>query len=293
MALAKILIDKEVQFGNLRKRYSNYAGCARHVNLRQIKNNLVVILTTQRTGSTLLCQDIESSLCLDYSPTESFIPLLQGFSKRSIEPSKVSSMIENILQSFVGSDFTILKVMIDYVGWLGFFCADKTRALNSSYAQLASFFIDELKCIDHSSLYRLVRLDRKNKLKQAVSRLINSMGLPTHIKTEKDAINFENELLKKLEKHPNYHCMIVDQLAIILRQLCLLDNCLSGLSKTKLHCCYEFESDLLHGRDSYLNDLFDAGEYQIANIHRSLLPTSGKKSREMLQRLLEVIGYSD
>ena len=292
MALAKILIDKEVQFGKLRKKYSNYAGCASHVDLRQVKNNLIVILTTQRTGSTLLCQDMESSLRLDYSPTESFIPLLQGFSKRLIEPLEVSGKIDNILQSFHGSDFTILKVMIDYIGWLGFLCADKNCALNSTYAQLSSFFLDELKCIDQSSLYRLVRLDRKNKLKQAVSRLINSMGLPTHIKTEKDAIYFENNLSKKLEMHPHYHCMIVDQLGIILRQLCLLDDCLSGLSKTRLDCCYEFESDLLHNRDSYLANLFDSDEYQIANIRRSLLPTSGKTSREMLQRLLDVIGYS-
>ena len=293
MALAKILIDKEVQFSRLRKKYSHYAGCASHINLRQIKNNLVVIVTTQRTGSTLLCQDMESSLRLSYSPTESFIPLLQGFSKCSIEPTKVSAMIENILQSFDSSDFTILKVMIDYVGWLGFLCTDKKSALNCSYAQLSSFFIDELKCIDQASLYRLVRLDRKNKLKQAISRLINSMGLPTHIKTETDAIDFENHLLKKLEKYPNYHCMIVDQLGIILRQLCLLDNCLSGLSKTKLYCCYELESDLLRDRDSYLSQLFDTGEFRIAKVCRTLLPTSGKQSREMLQRLLEVIGYSD
>ena len=131
----------------------------------------------------------------------------------------MSTMIENILQSFDGSDFTILKVMIDYVGWLGFLCTDKKRALNCSYAQLSSFFIDELKCIDQARLYRLVRLDRKNKLKQAISRLINSMGLPTHIKTEADAIDFENHLSEALERSTNHHGRIADRPGMILRQL--------------------------------------------------------------------------
>lgn len=291
MAIGEILIDKEPQFNNLRKKYSDYAGCASHIDLRQIKNNLIVILTTQRTGSTLLCQDIESTCCLSYSPTESFIPLLQGFSKCMIEPAEIINRIENILQSLASDDLSVFKIMVDYIGWLGFFCVDKDRALNWTYSQLSAFFIDELKCVDQSKLSRLVRLDRKDKLKQAVSRLINSMGLPTHIKTEDDAASFEIQLSKKLEQHPNYHCMIIDQLGIILRQLCILDDCLSRLGNTELYCRYEFEADLIGRKDTYLNDLFDGMVCKPSAIRRSLKPTSGQCSQEMLRKLLSIVGH--
>ena len=291
MAISKILIDKEAQFSHLRQKYSHYAGCASHIDLRQVKNHLIVILTTQRTGSTLLCQDIESSCRLSYSPTESFIPLLQGFSKCTIEPDEISNRIENILQSFADQDLSVFKIMVDYIGWLGFFCADKDRALNWSYAQLSAFFIDKLKCIDPSKQCRFVRLDRKDKLKQAVSRLINSMGLPTHIKTEADANHFEIQLSNKLAKYPNYHCMIIDQLGIILRQLCILDDCLSRLANTELYCCYEFEDDLLERKDIYLNNLLEGIDCQPSSIRRALKPTAGKRSREMLRNLLQIIGY--
>ena len=293
MSLSKLLIDKEVQFNRLKVKFADYAGCASSVDLRQIKNNLIVILTTQRTGSTLLCQDIESALRLEYSPTEAFIPLLQGFSKRAIAPNDIGEKLERILQGCAGTDFSVFKIMIDYAGWLGFLCADKNASLSLSYAQLSAFFIDRLKCIDQSSLCRLVRLDRKNKLKQAVSRLLNSMGLPTHIQTEDDAINFENQLQSKLSQHPNYHCMIVDQLGIILRQSCLLDECLSSLSETELYCCYEFEADLLNKQGSYLSSLVNNSEFKISEIQRKLKPTSGKTTREMLRKLYQVVGSSD
>ena len=293
MSLSKLLIDKEVQFNRLKVKFADYAGCASSVDLRQIKNNLIVILTTQRTGSTLLCQDIESALRLEYSPTEAFIPLLQGFSKRAIAPNDIGEKLERILQGCAGTDFSVFKIMIDYAGWLGFLCADKNASLSLSYAQLSAFFIDRLKCIDQSSLCRLVRLDRKNKLKQAVSRLLNSMGLPTHIQTEYDAINFENQLQSKLSQYPNYHCMIVDQLGIILRQSCLLDECLSSLSDTKLYCCYEFEADLLNKEGSYLSSLVNNSEFKISEIQRKLKPTSGKTTREMLRKLYQVVGSPD
>lgn len=293
VALAQLLIDKEVQFNRLKVKFADYAGCASSVDLRQIKNNLIVILTTQRTGSTLLCQDIESALRLEYTPTEAFIPLLQGFSKRAIAPNDIGVKLERILQSCSGRDFSVFKIMIDYAGWLGFLCADKNAALSLSYAQLSALFVDRLKCIDQFSLRRLVRLDRKNKLKQAVSRLINAMGLPTHIQTEDDAINFENQLKRKLFQHPNYHCMIVDQLGIILRQSCLLDECLLCLNDTELYSCYEFEADLLNKQDCYLSSLVDGSEFRISKIQRKLKPTSGQISREMLRKLRQVVGSND
>jgi len=291
MALSRLLIHKESQFSARRKEFSAYAGCANHVNLQQITNNLIVILTTQRTGSTLLCQDLESALKLNYSPTESFIPILTGFSKQHINTIDMGLRIGNILQSFKSSNFTVIKLMMDYVGWLGFFCADKDFALNASYRQLSLYFIENLKCVNATNFYSLVRLDRKNKLKQALSRFINSTGLPTHIKTEKDAIEFEKLLEAKLNEMPDYHCMVIDQLAIILRQIRMLDECLSSIKDTKTYCCFDFENDLLKNKDHYLSRLLGSTISTPSVIKRSLIPTSGIKSKEVIKQLQEIISY--
>ena len=106
MVLASLLIHKEDQFNLLRNKFKEYAGCSGGNHLQQIRNGLVLILTTQRTGSTLLCQNIESSLGLDYSPTESFIPMLQGFSECTIPPLDIIKNLEDHLQSFAGSKIT-------------------------------------------------------------------------------------------------------------------------------------------------------------------------------------------
>ena len=292
MSLSQILIHREAQFNNQRKKFIDYAGCASSVDLQQITNNLIVIITTQRTGSTLLCQDIESALNLDYSPTESFIPILTGFSKYGIKADDLAGKIEALLQSFAHSDFTVIKLMIDYVGWLGFFCADRDIALDATYKQLSAFFIGKLKCLDPSSYSQLVRLDRKNKLKQAVSRLINAMGLPTHIKTEEDAVQFEKQLASKLLDYPDYPSMIVDQLGIILRQTSLLDACIDTLNCAVPMCSYEFEADLIKNKDTYLSLLFEGSGFQISEIKRKLKPTSGRQSREMLEKLLQIVSFS-
>jgi len=293
MSLSQMLVHREAQFNNQRKKFIDYAGCASNINLKQIQNDLIIILTTQRTGSTLLCQDIESVLKLGYSPTESFIPLLQAFSKHAIKADAIPSRIESVLQSFADSEVTVIKLMIDYVGWLGYFCADRDMALKSSYQQLSSFFIDGLTCVNESSFYRLVRLDRKNKLKQAVSRLINSMGLPTHIKTENDSVQFERQLAAKLVEYPDYPSMIIDQLGIIMRQTSLLDACLASSRKSALFFSYEFESDLINNKNFYLDPLFEGSGYQMSEVQRILRPTSGDHARKMLQKLLQVVSFSE
>ena len=289
MTLSLMLIDKESQFNIRKKNFKEYAGCASGIDLKQIKNNLVIILTTQRTGSTLLCQDIKSVLGLRYTPTESFIPLLSGFSKKKISPKEIAGRLDSLLQSFAEDSFTVLKCMIDYIGWLGFFCAERDFALNASYKELSAYFIDSLKCVNDDNSYMLLRLDRKEKLKQSVSRFINAMGLPTHISSSDDAIEFEKALEEKLVAYPDYHCMIVDQLGIILRQVRLLEGSLDLLVNTPPPFCLEFESDLLARKNSYLHEIFEGYGYPMSMVERKLIPTSGVKSKQMLKSLIELI----
>ena len=163
-------------------------------------------------------------------------------------------------------------------------------SLSASYKELSYNFVSNLRCVNETCFYRLVRLDRRDKLKQSVSRLINAMGLPTHIRTVNDAVEFEKNLGEKLARYPDYPCMIADQLRIILGQVSLLDGCLDSLQYSKNFVSFEFESDLLGRKDDYLFDLFNGSGIELSSPKRNLIPTSGSKSKEMLSIFKRLIG---
>ena len=125
MPLAQHLIDKELQFDNQRKHFLKFAGCAADIDFKLFSNHLIVIATTQRTGSTLMCQDISSAFDLSYCPTESFLGVLTGFFNGKIAPEAVSGQLMGILQLYKNQKISVYKVMIDYLGWLGFLCTTR------------------------------------------------------------------------------------------------------------------------------------------------------------------------
>ena len=73
--LWRSLIHSENQFSKIKKNFSNVSSCVEN-NLNLDGLPILLIITTQRTGSTVLCQDLEQACQLNYSPTESFIPPL-------------------------------------------------------------------------------------------------------------------------------------------------------------------------------------------------------------------------
>ena len=92
------LIHSEQQFAQLRPAMEPYAGCVDPTQWPVLTNPLVMILTTQRTGSTLLCQDIASAWQLPYQPTESFVPPLTGIFNNAIPPESLTQQLANTLQ---------------------------------------------------------------------------------------------------------------------------------------------------------------------------------------------------
>ena len=186
------LIHSEQQFVHLRSTMEPYAGCVDPTQWPKLINPLVLILTTQRTGSTLLCQDIASAWQLPYQPTESFVPPLTGFFNNAIPPQALTQQLANTLTQHNTAPCNVFKLMADYIGWLGFFCCPKDQALSASYTELSARFLQLLQsnCPDG---FQLIQLERKHKLKQAISRLFNCMGLPTHIRNDEAAIRSECE----------------------------------------------------------------------------------------------------
>ena len=286
------LIHSNQQFALLRPAMELYAGCVDLTQLPVLANPLLLILTTQRTGSTLLCQDIASAWQLPYQPTESFIPPLTGIFNRAIPPETLTTQIANTLNQHVLANCSVFKLMVDYVGWLGFFCAPKEQALTASYSELSTFFLNLLQS-QATGRFHLIQLDRKHKLKQAISRLFNCMGLPPHIVNDDDQQCFDARLREKLNAYPHLELMVIDQLRIILSQCRLIEAILSEFTGISCIDTFEYERDLCGNPQTYLHSLSARIGFNSGLVNRQLRRTSGTVSGDLLNQTLELIGFED
>ena len=182
--------------------------------------------------------------------------------------------------------------MADYIGWLGFFCSPKDQALSASYTELSARFLQFLQ--SHSPKgAQLIQLERKQKLKQAISRLFNCMGLPTHIRNDQDQNSYDAKLAEKLADYPNLELMVIDQLRIILSQCRLIDAMLSqstGISSTNQ---LEYEHDLCQNTQSYLNPISDRLGLKAGAIRRQLRRRSGAVNKDLLPQTLQCLGLDE
>ena len=270
----------------------SYAGCVDPTQWRVLNKPLVLILTTQRTGSTLLCQDIASAWQLPYQPTESFVPPLTGIFNNSIPPEALTQQLANTLKQHNHASCSVFKVMADYIGWLGFFCTSKEQALSASYSELSASFLHLLE-VNSPEGFQLIRLERKQKLKQAISRLFNCMGLPTHIRNDEDQKSYDAELTEKLAAYPQLDLMVIDQLRIILSQCRLIEAMLSQNTSISWSAQLEYERDLCKNTQTYLKPISAQLGFKTGSIHRQLRRTSGSVNRDLLKQILQSLGLNE
>ena len=286
------LIHSEQQFAHLRPAMESYAGCVDPTQWPVLTKPLVLILTTQRTGSTLLCQDIASAWQLPYQPTESFVPPLTGIFNNAIRPEALTQQLANTLNQHNQASCSVFKVMADYIGWLGFFCTSKDKALSASYTELSAHFLQLLQSKSPGG-FQLIHLKRKQKLKQAISRLFNCMGLPTHIRNDEDQKSFDAELTEKLAAYPQLDLMVIDQLRIILSQSRLIEEMLSQSSGISWSAQLEYERDLCKNMQTYLNPISAQIGFKAGAIQRQLRRTSGSVNRYLLKQILQSLGLNE
>ena len=286
------LIHSNQQFAQLRPAMERYAGCVDPTRLPVLPNPLLLILTTQRTGSTLLCQDIASAWQLPYQPTESFINPLTGVFNSAIPPDSLTTQLANTFNQHAQSPCSVFRLMADYIGWLGFFCAPKEQALTASYSELSARFLELLQSKSPKG-FQLIQLERTQKLKQAISRLFNCMGLPTHIRNDEDQKSYDAKLAEKLAAYPQLDLMVIDQLRFILSQCCLIEAILSPSTGITSNDALEYERDLCGNPQTYLHPLSARMGLNAGRVQRQLRRTSGAVSRDLLIQTLQRLGLED
>ena len=288
--LWRSLIHSENQFSEIKKNFSKVSSCVEN-NLNLEGLPILLIITTQRTGSTVLCQDLEQACQLNYSPTESFIPPLTYLFNNY--PNHTQKLLQEILdRSFMHpykGPIYIHKLMIDYLGWLGFLYAPKDFVQNASYVDLSIWAIKFIMSKTKNNL-PLVFLNRTDKFAQASSRLINSLGLKTHLSTNQERVEFNEILKNKLNdlKHPE--AMLLDQASLIIKQNDLLSKIYKDLSSDYQSVIINYEQDICDESFSYLDKFIDSKLLNKSNISRKLKKTANINGENLISSTKKILG---
>lgn len=291
--LFKRLIHTERQFDNIKKTFLNISSSIKYKNT--IKDlPILLILTTQRTGSTVLCHDLEQSCNLKYKPTESFVPPLK-YLFNNFPNYKEESFQNKFNDAFsfpTKGPIYIQKLMIDYVGWIGFFLAPKEFVKEASYIDLSNWAIKFILRQSKNNL-PIIFLDRTDKFAQASSRLINAMGFKTHLSHESEKKEFKNKVELKLKglKHPE--AMLLDQTSIILKQNYLLNSLYTKLSNEYNTVKINYENDICDLSHNYLNGFLSKNICDTDKISRKLFKTANKASEELIYSTKILLGQKN
>ena len=298
--LAKSMIWQESQFNEKMRQggFHRYSLKSSELSAHPYAGRTVIIvLTTQRSGSTLLCDDLGQYLGLPYKPTETFIPVLQNYFRSSHcddpEQSRDSLMtaFSNALSYASGSGAeqpVVHKLMIDYMGWLS--CAAGIGRESSTYVSKCESFLRWIfsGC---SSDSRLILLKRRNLSGQAVSRFINSMGYETHLTSEHERASFEAKVKQRLSEVNDPAGSILEHAVIIHKQNKMIDSIRKSLH---CHCNVSvrelwFESDVVGCFPGYLPDLAFSASNDLSRVSRSLVQTSGVVNKSLGALLRELL----
>ena len=296
ITLSSALIWQEHQFREKMRVDGSHRPCLPASSLPRSpyrNKQVIIILTTQRSGSTLLCDDLMSYLQLPYKPTETFIPLLQNYFGHSSLRERIhsSTNTEKALMNAIAYPATgesscpvIHKIMIDYAGWIS--TSIGIGEESDSYKKKCYLFLEWIFRDCHPES-KLIVLRRRRVAAQAVSRFINSMGFETHLASESQRQDFEKKVLERLDSIKAPEESILEHASILTKQNSLIDqvvNISSNISQVRMFNM-RFEDDLVAGFPHYLTSLMIPKAGDPHKVVRQTVPTTGTINSMLLEKL--------
>ena len=286
-----------------------------NVHNRDMQNNkIVLIFSTQRSGSTMVCSDFAQTKILG-NPSEYFTEkILPGsnFDNCSLSPKEIKAEIDRILnKATTANGVTSIKVMSDYITEIAKALEaigikpkssdspskQETRSPREHLKQLFVSFFNDLDVDDNFVAFRVYR---KDKLKQAVSRFVaaktglyhvwrNAEGkLDNHYdRPENKATPFSLDI----DRNYDYNKLsnIIDS---IYREEKELDILFESFNIRPINIIYE---EIVENTD-YLKDIAKQTKLikdlsVIGKIERKTVKTSSKINQELIQRFNRDGGY--
>ena len=208
-------------------------------------------------------------------------------------PNHKQELLKEILdRSFmhpIRGPIYIHKLMVDYLGWLGFLYAPKDFVQNASYVDLSIWAIKFIISKTKNNL-PLVFLNRTDKFAQASSRLINTLGLKTHLSTNEERIQFNEILKNKLNDLNHPEAMILDQASIIIKQNDLLAEIYKDLSSDHQSVIINYEKDICDESYTYLEKFLDKKLFNKSLISRKLKKTANINGDNLICSTKKILG---
>lgn len=240
-----------------------------------LNNRSLVILATQRSGSTMICDDIAGTKLLG-APSEWFLPIINQINCANSSPSTIKEHIMNVIKcGTTANNIFSVKIMSNQIWPIG-------TCLN--YAGLSlqqepdDAFYEFFKCASY------VRLRRKDKISQAVSRVIANLTNTYHLVDSIDGLEFmlHNYTCEKNAIDFYYdRVLIEDELKNIYHDDCVLDYYIAKFNIS----CLELDYDTCVDDRNYVNLI--AKQFNIPSvslINRRIKRISGDTQREWVER---------
>jgi len=235
----------------------------------------LIILSTQRSGSTMLCDDIQGTGQLGY-PSEYFIDTIEKFVANKNTSELSSSFYSAIKNGKSNNGIESMKIMSNQIFVIGEIISkisnDKEEALNCFYKYISSGYI--------------ILLERKDKVAQAVSRILARQRKIYHLvdKNSNEELRGVGLQTNDLEENANLVYSkkeIEDEIENIKKEEIFL---LDFLSNYKINYKKLYYEDIVENRD-YVYEIVTA--FEIKNITlqpRRLKKIAGSIGDEWIKR---------
>ena len=268
-----------------------------------------LILTTQRSGSTLLFHDLLSSLNVESErkgkkiiASESFIPLLRSAFSYKNGDTIDNNDFEQLVRRGVATDYNfsnseaiVHKVMASYISKLGFLA--KAEVDNDSLIDHAINFINtHSQC---SEELVIIFLKRDNLIRQAISHIINDISSKNSISshfTDAETIKDQKLKLKKIINKSDKDILfnkLLNKVVDINSQNQFISQVCNNLKKDFKVIRLSYEDDLCKSASrsiQKINSTLEVDILKTENIQRSLKKGSSNINESLYNLFCQKIG---
>lgn len=233
----------------------------------------IVILSTQRSGSTMVCDDIAGTGVLG-TPSEYLIKVIENFKLSALELKKLFE--DQLKKGCTENKVCSVKVMSNQIKPIG----NVLKKLGFECESPESCFYEFVKDSE------IVRVHRQNKTAQAVSRVMARMTKVYHsadsIKGVESLVGGEASKESRDETSLEYDAKLISkEIAAINKEEFFLDNFIKQYSLEVIDVCYE---EVIDNR-SYVHELANSISIeQVSLRERRLKKVSGNTSTDWIKR---------
>lgn len=238
----------------------------------------LLILSTQRSGSTMICSDISSTGILGH-PNEYFINTIDLWQRKEARDKIIDSINKISINSSTSNGVQAVKIMSNQISIIGLILQKLDIAQGSN--NLDCFF-------SYFSDYVFIRVVREDKVAQAVSRVMaEKTGIYHYIDSSKSNLKLGRSSSNiRSEAGAVYsYDLIQDYINRIISEEQFLDDFINRYSIKPLNLLYETS---IESRE-YINDITGLLSLpQITNFEeRSLKKIGGEISKSWIRQFKE------